>query len=94
MAEKSAMSPNLEAGQEITAIAKITEYTYDNNGEQVKGINLFTSSGEFHTTATAIVEKLTDYFIKEGNTEPLENVRVIARKSKSTGRKYLDIEGF
>lgn len=92
-------TPNLVKGMVfkriISATFQDTQYVKGNGQKQQVAVIVVDKLGngqpeKFHTTASAIVQILQDYFVKDKNTEPLENVKIDELRSKQ-GRMYLTL---
>ena len=92
-------TPNLEKGmifrKIISATFAETQYKKADGSKQQVAVIVVDKVGDgktekYHTTAGAIVQLLQDYFVKDKNTEPLENAKVDEIRSKQ-GRMYLSL---
>lgn len=95
-------SPNLTAGMSFKKVISCefrdTQYKKANGSMQQVCIMTTDPNGngntvKYHTTASAIVDVMYEYFVTDKGIEPLENVRVVELRSKQ-GRMYLSVEGF
>lgn len=87
-------APQLTEGMQFSKILGMETFTNKYNTIHVKAIVVGeTTERLFRTSAKAIVDLLTTHFIKNGQTEAIENAKVVERRSKD-GRNYLALEGF
>lgn len=86
-------APQLAEGMRFSKILGVETFTNKYNTIHVKTLDTAGTPKLHRTSAKAIVDLLTKYFIKESNTEPIENCVVVERRSKD-GRNYLALEGF
>lgn len=86
-------APQLAEGMKFSKILGMETFTNKYNTIHVKTVDMGGVQRLNRTSAKAIVDLLTQYFVKDGNTEPLENCIVVERRSKD-GRNYLALEGF
>lgn len=87
-------APQLKEGMRFSRILGMETFTNKYNTIHVRAIGEGeTTERLFRTSAKAITDLLTKYFVKEGQKEPLENAIVVERRSKD-GRNYLALEGF
>ena len=95
-------SPNLSAGMTFRKVisCEFRDTQYKNKEGQPQQVAIMTvqpteapTTTKYHTTASAIVDVMYEYFVTDKGIEPLENVKVVELRSK-TGRMYLSVEGF
>jgi hypothetical protein len=99
--ENQEQTPNLVAGMRFSKImsATFTDTRYKNrDGSTAKNavieglIDGQTTPLKYHSTAKAIVDTLTKYFITD-KQDSIENAEVVEIRSKD-GRMYLALRGF
>lgn len=86
--QKPVLPPNLEVGQTFARIDRIEDNTFNLDGNETKGMRIFTDKGEFKTSSGVIMDILHNAM--RNNVLPLENVRVVQPR----GKRYLTLEGF
>lgn len=85
--------PAVQAGQIFKAINSVEPYTFEYQGKTLNAMRIVTEQGTFRTTSDPIMKRLQEYFVEAGNTEPLENVKVVEIQSKSAkNRQYLALQ--
>lgn len=81
------LPPNLEDGQKLGSITKVTEQQVTINGKPAISLRVFADGKEFRTTSEVLRATLTDFFANNKGAT-LDNVQVVQPK----GKRYLTLQ--
>jgi len=84
---QSNLPPNLDAGTILKCIQRIEPNTFQLNGQDTKGMRVFSEGKEYRTSSGVIMKQLEEFFKNHPN-ETLDNVKVVAPR----GKQYLTLE--